>query len=84
MSEFGYLEVLAGSQAGLGLVLDSDYLYEIGCGEGCHLLLNDRSVKPLHAKTHVHEGRLVLTASGSGPVSAERKTPGGRPAEGSR
>lgn len=69
MSEFGYLEVLAGSQAGLGLVLDSDYLYEIGCGEGCHLLLNDRSVKPLHAKTHVHEGRLVLTASGSGPVS---------------
>ena len=68
MSEFGYLEVFWGSQAGLGLGLDSEYLYEIGSGEGCHLALQDSSVTPLHAKAHVHEGRLVLTAAGSGLV----------------
>jgi type III secretion system (T3SS) inner membrane Yop/YscD-like protein len=60
VTDFCYLEVLEGPQAGLGAVLDDRFLYEVGAGEGCHLILDDTSVEEVHAQLYVEQGQLVV------------------------
>lgn len=60
MSDACYLEVLEGPQAGQGVVLDDRFLYEVGSGEDCHVVLEDPSVEEVHAQLYVEEGRLVV------------------------
>ena len=60
MTDFCYLEVLEGPQAGLGAVLDDRFLYEVGAGEECHLVLEDPSVEEVHAQLYVEQGQLVV------------------------
>lgn len=60
MTDFCYLEVLAGPQAGLGVVLDDGFLYEIGSGADCHLVLSDESVVEVQAQLYVEQEQLVV------------------------
>ncbi|MGE0708964.1 MAG: FHA domain-containing protein [Planctomycetota bacterium] len=61
MDLLGFIEVLSGARQGTRLELDPRYLYEVGASEECHLELPGEGLATLHARLHVHEGRLVLT-----------------------
>ena len=68
MTDFCYLEVLEGLQAGQGVVLDARFLYEVGSGEDCHLVLTDSGVEEVHAQFYVEAGQLVVV-----PLSGETR-----------
>lgn len=60
MTDFCYLEVLEGLQAGQGVVLDDRFLYEVGSDEACHLVIGDPGVEAVHAQFYVERGELVV------------------------
>lgn len=60
MTDFCYIEVLDGPQAGLGAVLDDRFLYEVGSSPDCHLVISDPSVEEVQAQLYVDQGQLVV------------------------